>query len=148
MRPMKRYGIWCVRARRPRRTNCKARHRLGKFLLRHGHRRPDGVTAWTKKHREWIKSHVRFTEAALEATLADYLGGAQSQAVTDWPSEHELQTQLHHAPLTAFRVDDSEVGQVVHRGSRIIPVRVIDQVVRLRANLRVETLAISEVLEQ
>jgi transposase len=51
----------------------KARHRLGKFLLRHGRQRPDGVKAWTKKHREWIKSQVRFEEAALEATLADYL---------------------------------------------------------------------------
>ena len=63
-----------VRAREAaKKDQLKARHRLGKFLLRHGHRRPDGVTAWTKKHREWIKSHVRFTEAALEATLADYL---------------------------------------------------------------------------
>jgi transposase len=63
-----------VRAREAaKKDQLKARHRLGKFLLRHGQRRPDGVTAWTKKHREWIKSHVRFTEAALEATLADYL---------------------------------------------------------------------------
>jgi transposase len=50
----------------------KARHRLGKFLLRHG-RRPEGIKAWTKQHREWIKSHVRFQQAALEATLADYV---------------------------------------------------------------------------
>jgi transposase len=56
-----------------KRDQLKARHRLGKFLLRHGRQRPDGVKAWTKKHREWIKSQVRFEEAALEATLADYL---------------------------------------------------------------------------
>ena len=63
-----------VRAREAaKKDQLKARHRLGKFLLRHGQRRPEGVAAWTKKHREWIKSHVRFTEAALEATLADYL---------------------------------------------------------------------------
>ena len=31
------------------------------------------MTAWTKKHLEWIKSHVRFPQAALEATLADYI---------------------------------------------------------------------------
>jgi transposase len=30
----------------------KARHRLGKFLLRHG-RRPEGMKAWTKQHLEW-----------------------------------------------------------------------------------------------
>jgi len=62
-----------VRAREAaKRDQLKARHRLGKFLLRHG-RRPDGIKAWTKQHREWIKSHVHFEQAALEATLADYL---------------------------------------------------------------------------
>jgi transposase len=62
-----------VRAREAaKKDQLKARHRLGKFLLRHG-RRPEGIKAWTKQHREWIKSHVRFEEAALEATLADYL---------------------------------------------------------------------------
>jgi len=49
----------------------KARHRLGKFLLRHG-RRPEGLKAWTKRYLEWIKSHVHFDQPALEATLADY----------------------------------------------------------------------------
>jgi transposase len=63
-----------VRAREAaKKDQLKARHRLAKFLLRHGQQRPDGVKAWTKKHREWIKSHVRFEEAALEATLADYV---------------------------------------------------------------------------
>src|SRR5690242_9456945 len=63
-----------VRAREAaKKDQLKARHRLGKFLLRHGRQRPEGVKAWTKKHREWIKSKVRFEEAALEATLADYV---------------------------------------------------------------------------
>jgi transposase len=63
-----------VRAREAaKKDQLKARHRLGKFLLRHGQQRPEGVKAWTKKHREWIKGHVRFAEAALEATLADYV---------------------------------------------------------------------------
>jgi transposase len=63
-----------VRAREAaKKDQLKARHRLGKFLLRHGQRRPEEIKVWTKKHREWIKSHVRFAEAALEATLADYL---------------------------------------------------------------------------
>lgn len=39
--------------------------------MRHG-RRPEGVKAWTKQCIEWIKSHVRFSQPALEATLADY----------------------------------------------------------------------------
>src|SRR5438477_509196 len=63
-----------VRARETaKKDQLRARHRLGKFLLRHGRQRPEGVKVWTKKHREWIKSHVRFEQPALEATLADYL---------------------------------------------------------------------------
>jgi transposase len=63
-----------VRAREAaKKDQLKARHRLGKFLLRHGQQRPEGMKAWTKKHREWIKSQVRFEHAALEATLADYV---------------------------------------------------------------------------
>ena len=62
-----------VRAREAaKKDQLKARHRLGKFLLRHG-RRPDGIKAWTKEYLEWIKSKVHFDQAALEATLADYL---------------------------------------------------------------------------
>jgi transposase len=62
-----------VRAREAAKKDpLKARHRLGKFLLRHG-RRPEGLKAWTKAYLEWIKSHVHFDQAALEVTLADYL---------------------------------------------------------------------------
>jgi transposase len=35
----------------------RARHQLGKFLLRHG-RRPPGMKAWTKAYLEWIKTNV------------------------------------------------------------------------------------------
>jgi hypothetical protein len=31
------------------------------------------MKAWTKQHREWIKSEVHFDQPALEATLANYL---------------------------------------------------------------------------
>lgn len=63
-----------VRAREAaKKDQLKARHRLGKFLLRHGRQRPEGMTVWTVKHLEWIKSHVKFEYAALEATLEDYL---------------------------------------------------------------------------
>lgn len=62
-----------VRAREAaKKDQLKARHRLGKFLLRHG-RRPQGLKAWTKQYLDWIKSHVKFEQKALEATLADYL---------------------------------------------------------------------------
>jgi transposase len=61
-----------VRAREAaKKDQLKARHRLGKFLLRHG-RRPEGIKAWTKQYLEWIGTHVHFDQPALEATLQDY----------------------------------------------------------------------------
>ncbi len=62
-----------VRAREAaKKDQLKARHRLGKFLLRHG-RRPEGLKAWTKQYLDWIRTRVHFDQPALEVTLADYL---------------------------------------------------------------------------
>ena len=63
-----------VRAREAaKKDQLRHRHRLGKFLLRHGKRPIDAGKAWTKKYLEWIKTHVKFPQAAQEATLQDYL---------------------------------------------------------------------------
>ena len=63
-----------VRAREAaKKDQLRARHRLGKFLLRHGRRPPTGITAWTQAHLAWVKSAVRFDQAAHEATLGDYI---------------------------------------------------------------------------
>jgi transposase len=48
----------------------RARHRLGKFLLRHG-RVWRGGDNWTLKHRAWIAGQ-RFAEPAMQATFAHY----------------------------------------------------------------------------
>jgi transposase len=45
----------------------RARHRLGKFLLRHG-RVWRGGENWTMRHHAWISAQ-RFAEPALDATL-------------------------------------------------------------------------------
>ncbi len=62
-----------VRAREAAKTDLlRARHRLGKFLLRHGRRRPEKLkSAWTKLHLEWIKTKVHFEQPAQEVVLAD-----------------------------------------------------------------------------
>lgn len=49
----------------------RARHRLSKFLLRHGQRPPAGVRAWTTKYTRWL-AQVRFAFEAQTATFADY----------------------------------------------------------------------------
>src|SRR3954462_4872097 len=88
-----------VRAREAaKKDQLKARHRLGKFLLRHGQQRPEGVKAWTKKHREWIKSHVCFEQAALEATLADYLEEVDHVAARIVKLEKAIDEAIQQAP--------------------------------------------------
>ena len=63
-----------VRAREAaKKDQLRARHRLGKFLLRHGRRPPTGMTAWTQRHLAWVKTAVHFEQPAQEATLLDYL---------------------------------------------------------------------------
>lgn len=63
-----------VRAREAaKKDQLRARHRLGKFLLRHGRRPPTGMTAWTQRYLAWIKTAVQFEQPAQEATLLDYL---------------------------------------------------------------------------
>jgi len=61
-----------VRAREAaKQDQLRARHRLGKFLLRHGVRRPDGMTPWTQRHRTWLTT-LHFPQPAAEATWVDY----------------------------------------------------------------------------
>ena len=50
----------------------RARHRIGKFLLRREIYWEGAGEAWSRKHRSWLTS-VRFADQASRATLADYL---------------------------------------------------------------------------
>jgi transposase len=87
-----------VRAREAaKKDQLKARHRLGKFLLRHG-RRPDGSKAWTKEYLEWIKSKVHFDQPALEATLADYLEEVDHAAARILKLEKAIDEAVRQAP--------------------------------------------------
>jgi transposase len=62
-----------VRAREAaKKDQLRARHRLGKFLLRHGRRPPTAMTTWTQRHMAWIRQ-VQFQQPAQEATRLDYL---------------------------------------------------------------------------
>lgn len=88
-----------VRAREAaRKDQMKARHRLGKFLLRHGRRPPVGTKAWTQKHREWIKSQVRFEHPALEVTLGDYLEEVDHVATRIVKLEKAIDEAVRQAP--------------------------------------------------
>jgi len=63
-----------VRAREAAKEDqLRARHRLGKFLLRHAKRPPETMKAWTQRHVDWIKRDVHFDEPAQQWTLEDYV---------------------------------------------------------------------------
>jgi transposase len=53
-----------VRAREAaKKDQLRAKHRLSKFLLRHGRRLPTGVKPWTLKYLTWVKQGVHFEHA-------------------------------------------------------------------------------------
>jgi transposase len=63
-----------VRAREDIRGDLmRARHRMGKLLLRHGVRYDGTSDTWSHRHRQWL-SMVRLPERGARATLLDYLG--------------------------------------------------------------------------
>src|SRR5712664_3049050 len=69
-----------VRAREAaKKDQLRARHRLGKFLLRQGRRPATKINAWTQKHLAWVKT-VHFEHAAQEVTLLDYLNEVEHEA--------------------------------------------------------------------
>ena len=79
----------------------RARHRLSKFLLRHGRRRPESMKSpWTSAHMEWIKTKIHFDQPAQEVVLTDYV--------------HEVE----HLVARIERLD-----QAVHEAARSAPPR-------------------------
>lgn len=61
-----------VRAREvTKQDQLRARHRLSKFLLRHGRHRPDDVRAWTLRHQQWLRRQ-RFESVALQTVFEEY----------------------------------------------------------------------------
>src|SRR2546425_3600815 len=90
-----------VRARlAAKRDQLRHRHRLGKFLLRHGRRRPDGMRAWTAKHLDWIRTAVHFEQPAQEATLLDYLHEVARAAERITRLERAIDEAVVGAPAT------------------------------------------------
>jgi transposase len=91
-------ALWdLVRARKAAKEDqLRARHRLGKFLLRHGRRPPERMTPWTQRHFAWIKQAVPFEQPAQEATLLDDL--------------HEVEDAATRLERLERAIDDATVG--------------------------------------
>jgi transposase len=90
-----------VRARlAAKRDQLRARHRLSKFLLRHGRRPPEEIGAWTLKHLQWVRSQVHFEEPAQNATLLDYLHEVEHMAARITRLEQAIDAALPALPET------------------------------------------------
>ncbi|MFZ3380925.1 MAG: IS110 family transposase [Candidatus Acidiferrales bacterium] len=88
-----------VRAREAaKQDELRARHRLSKFLLRHGRRPPMGVKAWSMKYLEWVKRELHFEQMAQEATLLDYLHEVEHGAARIARLESAITEAVKSAP--------------------------------------------------
>lgn len=88
-----------VRAREAaKKDQLRARHRLSKFLLRHGRRPPLNVKPWTLKYLDWVKRDVHFEQPAQEATLLDYLHEVEHAAARIARLENTLEEAVRQVP--------------------------------------------------
>jgi transposase len=96
-----------VRARlAAKRDQLRARNRLGKFLLRHGRRAPEGTTAWSTKHLAWVKRQS-FEQAAQQATLVDYLHEVEHAAERIVRLERSIDAAIETLPQKLHAVIDA-----------------------------------------
>jgi len=75
----------------------RARHRLGKFLLRHGRVWRDGEN-WTLKHQSWIGAQC-FDEPALDIALAHYRATLTAREAAVDAIDAELALWFERAPF-------------------------------------------------
>jgi transposase len=80
----------------------RARHRLGKSLLRHGERSGPG-SAWTLKHMRWLQA-LWLPETCSQATLSDYLSAVEllmARRSTLITTLERTLPKVSHAPVIA-----------------------------------------------
>jgi transposase len=116
-----------VRAREAAKADqVRARHRLGKFLLRHGRRAPAGMRAWTQKYFAWVKGQVHFEHAAQEVTLLDYIAEVEHVAARVLRLEEAIDRAAAEAPARMRAVID---GLQTLRGiAKITAVTIVSEI--------------------
>jgi transposase len=76
----------------------RARHRLSKFLLRHGRRFTATKKAWSKRHETWVRAQAR-PRPALEQTHRAYLRAVEEALARLRTVEDDLRALLDLEPL-------------------------------------------------
>jgi transposase len=105
----------------------RARHRLSKFLLRHGRRPPADVKkSWTHKYLTWIKEQVHFDQPALEATLLDYVHEVDHVAERIERLEKAIDVAIEKAPAEMRAV--IEALQALRGVAKITAVSIVAEV--------------------
>jgi transposase len=100
-----------VRAREAaKQDQLRARHRLSKFLLRHGRRPPVGIKPWTLKYLDWIRQQVEFEQPAQEYTRLDYLHEVEHGNERVQRLETAIAEAVKLAPAKDARSDPSTAG--------------------------------------
>jgi transposase len=117
-----------VRAREDaKQDQLRARHRLSKFLLRHGRRPPENVKkSWTQKYLTWIKEQVHLDQPALEATLLDYIREVDHMAERIQRLEKSIDEAIEKAPPEMRAV--IEALQALRGVAKITAVSVVAEV--------------------
>ena len=89
-----------VRAREAaKQDQLRARHRLAKFLLRHGRRPRPGLRLGSGTYLTWVQREVRFEHGAQEAVLLDYLHEVEHATARLERLERALDHAVEAAPV-------------------------------------------------
>jgi transposase len=87
-----------VRAREDVRGDLmRARHRMGKLLLRHDVRYDGEGDNWTQRHRDWL-GRVQLPERGAQATLLDYLGAIEALLIRRDQLEATIEELIPDSP--------------------------------------------------
>jgi transposase len=103
----------------------RARHRLGKCLLRHGRRPSVAMRMWTTRHLAWIRQ-VQFEHAAQEATRLDYLHEVEHAAGRLERLERAIDEAVKTAPASMRAV--IEALQALRGVARVSAVTIVAEV--------------------
>jgi transposase len=96
-----------VRAREAaKKDELRARHRLSKFLLRQGIRRPEAMKAWGQRHMLWLAS-LQFEHAAHTAVFVDFLHEVQAADARIERLEQAIDTSVAAMPSAQRTVVES-----------------------------------------
>ena len=109
----------------------RARHRLSKFLLRHGRVWRGGATAWTETHERWLASQ-RFDDPSPDRHLRATTGPCWRSATPSWRRSRPT-WPVWYGPATVRRPggpagrlprgDPPGRAHLGQRGRRLAPVR-------------------------